>query len=37
MKIFNIFLLTIVQEKITIDEKERHFQINEIKKMKSKK
>ena len=33
MKVFNLFPLTIVQEKISIEENEREILVNEIKKM----
>ena len=35
MKIYNLFPLTVMQEKISIEESERKILINEIKKMKS--
>ena len=36
MQVFNLFPLTVFQEKILIDEKERELLVNEIKKMKRK-
>ena len=36
MKIYNLFTLTIMQDKIILENKERHILINEIKKMRNK-
>ena len=36
MKIYNLFPLTIMQDKIILENRERHILINEIKKMRNK-